>query len=96
MITKPKKAHMAAGPRGRDSSPRLMFDLLQAYGRNPKRTGRRLKVAHDDGRFAHVVSIAYELARTGYFEDFASLQREVIAAWLKVSTGSNGRELGTR
>lgn len=32
----------------------------------------------EDGRFAHVVQIAYELARTGQFEDFASLEREVI------------------
>jgi hypothetical protein len=33
----------------------------------------------DDGRFAHVVQIAYELARTGDFEDFASIEKEVIA-----------------
>jgi hypothetical protein len=33
----------------------------------------------DDGRFAHVVQIAYELARTGDFEDFDSIEREVIA-----------------
>jgi hypothetical protein len=33
----------------------------------------------DDGRFAHVVQIAYELARTGDFKDFNSIEREVIA-----------------
>jgi hypothetical protein len=33
----------------------------------------------DDGRFAHVVQIAYQLARTGDFEDFASIEKEVIA-----------------
>jgi hypothetical protein len=33
----------------------------------------------DDGRFAHVVQIAYELARTGDFEDFDSIEREIIA-----------------
>jgi hypothetical protein len=32
----------------------------------------------DDGRFAHVVQIAYELAWTGKFADFASLEHEVI------------------
>jgi hypothetical protein len=32
-----------------------------------------------DGRLAHVVQIAYELARTGDFEDFSSIEREVIA-----------------
>jgi hypothetical protein len=36
----------------------------------------------DDGRFAHVVQIAYELARTGEFADFDSLEREVIAEGL--------------
>jgi hypothetical protein len=36
-------------------------------------------MTQDDGRLAHVVQIAYELARTGDFEDFASLEREVIA-----------------
>jgi hypothetical protein len=35
-------------------------------------------MTQEDGRFAHVVQIAYELARTGEFEDFASLEREVI------------------
>jgi hypothetical protein len=33
----------------------------------------------EDGRFAHVVQIAYELARTGDFADFDSIEREVIA-----------------
>jgi hypothetical protein len=33
----------------------------------------------DDGRFAHVVQIAYELAKTGDFEDFASIEKELIA-----------------
>jgi hypothetical protein len=33
----------------------------------------------DDGRFAHVVQIAYELARTGDFKDFNSIEREVFA-----------------
>jgi hypothetical protein len=37
----------------------------------------------EDGRFAHVVQIAYELARTGRFEDFASLEREVIEEGLE-------------
>jgi hypothetical protein len=36
-------------------------------------------MAPEDGRLAHVVQIAFELARTGDFEDFASLEREVIA-----------------
>jgi hypothetical protein len=36
-----------------------------------------------DGRFAHVVEIAFELARTGDFEDVASLEREVIAEGLE-------------
>jgi hypothetical protein len=32
----------------------------------------------DGGRFAHVVQIAYELARTGDFEDFDAIEREII------------------
>ncbi|MGA2795159.1 MAG: hypothetical protein ABSE69_16845 [Roseiarcus sp.] len=40
-------------------------------------------MSQDDGRFAHVVQIAYELARTGQFEDFASIEREVIAEGLE-------------
>ena len=40
-------------------------------------------MTQDDGRFAHVVQIAYELARTGIFEDFASIEREVIAEGLE-------------
>ena len=36
----------------------------------------------DDGRLAHVVQIAYELARTGEFKDFASIEQEVIAEGL--------------
>jgi hypothetical protein len=36
-----------------------------------------------DGRFAHVIEIAFELARTGDFKDFASLEREVIAEGLE-------------
>jgi hypothetical protein len=35
-------------------------------------------MTQDDGRFAHVVQIAYELAPTGQFKNFASLEREVI------------------
>jgi hypothetical protein len=41
-----------------------------------KNGGRMIR---DDGRLAHVVQIAYELARTGDFEDFVSIEREVIA-----------------
>jgi hypothetical protein len=33
----------------------------------------------DDGRFAHVVQIAYQMARTGDFEDFTSFEKKVIA-----------------
>jgi len=40
-------------------------------------------MTQDDGRFAHVVQIAYQLARTGEFEDFASIEREVIAEGLQ-------------
>jgi hypothetical protein len=36
-----------------------------------------------DGRFVHVIEIAFELARTGDFKDFASLEREVIAESLE-------------
>ena len=36
-------------------------------------------MVHEDGRLAHVVQIAYELARTGNFRDFESIEREVIA-----------------
>ena len=36
-------------------------------------------MTQDKGRLAHVVQIAYELARTGDYEDFASIEREVIA-----------------
>jgi hypothetical protein len=36
-----------------------------------------------DGRVAHVIEIAFELARTGDFKDFASLEREVIAEGLQ-------------
>jgi hypothetical protein len=39
-------------------------------------------MTQDDGRLAHVVQIAYELARTGDFEDFDSIEREVIAEGL--------------
>jgi hypothetical protein len=35
-------------------------------------------LTQDDGRLAHVVQIAFELARTGEYENFASLEREVI------------------
>jgi hypothetical protein len=36
----------------------------------------------DEGRYAYIVDIAFELARTGNFEDFASIEREVVAEGL--------------
>ena len=45
--------------------------------------GRSMAMTPSDGRFAHVIEIAFELARTGDFKDFASLEREVIAEGLE-------------
>ena len=36
-------------------------------------------MTQNDERSAQVVEIAYELARTGRFEDFSSLKREIVA-----------------
>jgi hypothetical protein len=36
----------------------------------------------EEGRYAYIVDIAFELARTGNFEDFDSVEREVVAEGL--------------